>query len=74
MTGRWSMPLTTERLILTPVVPGDAEVLLAMFREPMVRRYLLDDEPIERGWVDHEIINAGRGGESPSARSVSSQR
>jgi ribosomal-protein-alanine N-acetyltransferase len=55
MIRSWSVPMITERLVLTPMVPADAEELLAMFREPMVRRYLLDDEPIERPWVDNEI-------------------
>jgi [ribosomal protein S5]-alanine N-acetyltransferase len=59
VTGRWSIPLLTERLLLTPMVPADSDELLAMFREPMVRRYLLDDEPIERAWVDNEIAVSG---------------
>jgi ribosomal-protein-alanine N-acetyltransferase len=55
VSGRWAVPLVTGRLVLTPMVPADSDELLAMFREPMVRRYLLDDEPIERPWVDNEI-------------------
>jgi RimJ/RimL family protein N-acetyltransferase len=58
VTGRWEQPIVTERVALTPFGPGDAPALLALFREPAVRRYLLDDEVVDHAWVDSEIDNS----------------
>jgi RimJ/RimL family protein N-acetyltransferase len=58
MTGRWATPIVTERVVLTPFDRGDAPALLALFREPAVRRYLLDDEVVDQAWVEGEIENS----------------
>ena len=47
--------LATPRLALAPFAAADAEALLALFRDPDVRRYLLDDELVEPAWVEGEI-------------------
>ena len=48
--------LQTERLLLTPIEPGDVPFLLALLREEAVRKYLCDDQIIEqdavRGFVE----------------------
>jgi [ribosomal protein S5]-alanine N-acetyltransferase len=56
--GRWGIPVVTERVVLTPLDHTDAPALLAMFREPAVRRYLLDDEVVDRAWVEGEIADS----------------
>ena len=38
----------TSRLQLLPVSPADVDALFAVWREPEVRRYLFDDEPVDR--------------------------
>lgn len=43
--------LHTERCVLRPWAPDDAEVLGAILRDPTVRRYLLDDQLVDRHWV-----------------------
>jgi [ribosomal protein S5]-alanine N-acetyltransferase len=54
--GPHSAPaLRTERLELRPFSAGDAAALHALFVDPEVRRYLLDDRVVEAGWVDGEI-------------------
>jgi ribosomal-protein-alanine N-acetyltransferase len=40
--------LATPRLSLIPPAEADVDALLALFRDPHVRRYLWDDEVIER--------------------------
>jgi ribosomal-protein-alanine N-acetyltransferase len=47
--------LTTPRLTLTPVAPEHIDVLWAIFRDPHVRQYLLDDAVVEREWVEEEV-------------------
>ena len=44
--------MLTERLGLTPVAAGDAEELLALFRDEEVRRYLADGKHVERAFVE----------------------
>lgn len=48
------MPATV-RLALRPIAAADAGELLDLFREPGVRRYLLDDEVVDAGWLAREI-------------------
>ncbi|MEZ4424852.1 MAG: GNAT family N-acetyltransferase [Gemmatimonadota bacterium] len=50
--------LHTRRLTLRPVTAEDASILLAFFRLPGVRRWLLDDVLVERAWVEREIHDA----------------
>ena len=50
-----SLSLATERLALTPLAGSDVDALLTVFREPAVRRYLLDDALVDRDWVLAEV-------------------
>lgn len=50
--------LHTGRLTLRPVTAEDTSILLAFFRLPGVRRWLLDDVLVERAWVEREIHEA----------------
>ena len=47
--------LTTKRTVLTPFDDDDADQLLAMYREPEVRGYLLDNVLVSPAWVQKEI-------------------
>lgn len=47
--------LTTRRIVLHPVSPEDEPELLSLFREPVVRRYLLDDRVVDAAWVAAEV-------------------
>jgi RimJ/RimL family protein N-acetyltransferase len=47
--------LETARLRLAPFHPADADALSALFRNPHVRRYMLDGTLVERTWVVEEI-------------------
>ncbi len=47
--------LETSRLTLRPVRPVDADELLAIFTDPDVRRFLLDDEVVGGEWVEDEV-------------------
>jgi ribosomal-protein-alanine N-acetyltransferase len=49
------MSLGTPRLTLDPLADTHVEALLDLFREPHVRRYLLDDAVVDRAWVDGEV-------------------
>jgi RimJ/RimL family protein N-acetyltransferase len=40
--------LKTARLELRPATPADVDALWALWREPDVRRYLFDDQPVTR--------------------------
>jgi ribosomal-protein-alanine N-acetyltransferase len=52
--------IETERLVLRPFAPRDAEALHALWTDPAVRRYLFDDEIIPRSVVDEEIAVSER--------------
>lgn len=45
----------TRRLRLVPIAAADVEELHGLFREPGVRRYLLDDAKVDVSWVEREI-------------------
>jgi RimJ/RimL family protein N-acetyltransferase len=47
----------TGRLTITPVTMADVDGLWALWREPDVRRFLFDDEPVSRDRAD-EIVRA----------------
>jgi ribosomal-protein-alanine N-acetyltransferase len=51
------MLLSTQRLKLRPVMLDDVDALHALWREPSVRRYLLDDRLINREEVQ-QFVNA----------------
>lgn len=55
------MRIHSERLTLSPVSEGDAEWLLGVFRDPAVRRYLLDDALVSLEWVRSEIASSAEG-------------
>jgi hypothetical protein len=44
-------PLTTARTTLVPFALADAADLLRVFRDPDVRRWLLDDVFVSESWV-----------------------
>ena len=50
--------LTTRRCVLEPWSEEDAEAVGALLREPTVRRYLLDDQLVERHWVRDRILES----------------
>ena len=47
--------LATARLQLAPLRETDADALFGFFRDPHVRRYMLDGTLVERDWVVDEI-------------------
>ncbi len=52
------MIIRSERMMIRPVSERDAELLLAVFRDPAVRRYLLDDAVVSLEWVQNEIVSS----------------
>ena len=52
--------LTTARTTLVPFAPADADCLLRLFRNPAVRRYLLDGNMVSQEWVDAEIAGSAQ--------------
>ena len=52
--------LTTARLVLRPLGADDRSSLLRLFREPSVRRYLLDEKIVSARWVRREIASSVR--------------
>jgi ribosomal-protein-alanine N-acetyltransferase len=47
--------LVTARTVLLPFADADLSELVAVFQDPMVRRYLLDDDVVSAEWVRAEI-------------------
>ena len=47
-----------QRLTIKPVAPADASGLRALFHDPAVRRYLLDDVLVSAEWVRQEIATS----------------
>ena len=59
------MDLFSLRTELRPIAESDADELLELFRDPSVRRYLLDDAMVSADWVRAEIRSSrGRFAES----------
>lgn len=50
--------LYSERMVMRPVSQSDAGSLLEVFRDPGVRRYLLDDTLVSPEWVGDEIASS----------------
>ena len=48
--------IASERTVLRPFAKADADELLSLFRDPSVRRYLLDDSVVSAEWVRDEIV------------------
>lgn len=53
--GQSGDELRTGRLVLRPFGSDDVEELVAVFRDPAVRRYLLDDTMVSVEWVREEV-------------------
>lgn len=51
---------TSSRVALEPFAPSDAAQLVAVFRHPAIRRYLLDDAIVSEEWVADEIAASQR--------------
>lgn len=47
--------LSTARLELAPFTAADIDELHALFTDPQVRRWLLDDDLVSRAWVEEEV-------------------
>jgi len=47
--------IKTERLTLEPFAAEETDELHALFTDPDVRRFLLDDEVVSRSWIEEEI-------------------
>lgn len=58
MNTRTDPSLPAARLEVRPFVPSDEVELLTLFRDPDVRRYLLDDQIVDSVWVGEEIENS----------------
>lgn len=52
--------LRTERLRLDPVASEDVDALHALFTDPVVRRWLLDDRVVPRRWTAAEVERSRR--------------
>jgi RimJ/RimL family protein N-acetyltransferase len=50
--------ITTARLVLIPLDDDHVDRLLDHFRDPHVRRYLLDDMLVDRAWVANEVLTS----------------
>lgn len=50
--------IETERTVLRPFAGSDAEGLLVVFRDPEVRKYLLDDALASAAWLHGEIAES----------------
>jgi [ribosomal protein S5]-alanine N-acetyltransferase len=51
--------LATDRLVLRPIVVDDATALHRISNEPAVRRYLWDDEPVQKVTIRNMISDSG---------------
>ncbi len=51
-----SPTLWTSRLRLDPIAPEEGTQLLALFRDPAVRRFLLDDVFVDAEWMARELF------------------
>ena len=49
------LAIATARASLRPFNEADADELVSVFQDPMVRRYLLDDQVMPADWVKSEI-------------------
>ena len=52
--------LQTERLVLHPLTGSDADALHRISNDPMVRRYLWDDEPVSRARIEEVVAQSAR--------------
>ena len=56
--GSHEVSLKSDRLTLDPFVEADRHELLELFRDPAVRRYLLDDLRVSTDWISGEIASS----------------
>ncbi|MDX1528831.1 MAG: GNAT family N-acetyltransferase [Gammaproteobacteria bacterium] len=47
--------IVSERTVMRPFSPPEADELLPVFQDPAVRRYLLDDTIVSKAWMEKEI-------------------
>lgn len=52
--------LETERLVLRPLSAADVNALHSVSNEPLVRRYLWDDQPVSRARIEKLVAQSGR--------------
>jgi [ribosomal protein S5]-alanine N-acetyltransferase len=52
--------IETRRLVLRPIARSDTEALRRISNEPLVRRYLWDDEPVSREKIREVIDESAR--------------
>lgn len=52
--------LETERLLLRPLSEADVDALRRISNEPLVRRYLWDDEPVSRSKIEKLVAEGER--------------
>lgn len=52
--------LETERLVLRPLSAGDVNALHSVSNEPLVRRYLWDDEPVSKAKIEDIVARSER--------------
>jgi len=52
--------IETERLALRPLSEGDLDALYRISNDPLVRRYLWDDEPVSRAKIGEVITESMR--------------
>ena len=52
--------LETECLLLRPLVEADLEDLHCISNDPLVRRYLWDDEPVSKDAIEKVIVQSAR--------------
>lgn len=50
--------LRTRRLRLEPFSEEEVDRLLSLFRTPEVRRFLLDDQVVDRAWMVSEVATS----------------
>jgi ribosomal-protein-alanine N-acetyltransferase len=52
--------LETERLLLRPLVKADLDDLHRISNEPLVHRYLWDEEPVSKDMIEKVIVQSAR--------------
>jgi RimJ/RimL family protein N-acetyltransferase len=57
------MLLATERLTLRPATLDDVDALVVLWREPLVRQYLLDDRVVSRQQVEGYVASFRQSGD-----------
>lgn len=56
--GMPGFALVTDRLRLRPLAPDDGDAVERLFADPVVRRFLLDDQVMPRAWTDEVVADS----------------